>query len=239
MAKKARDFHFKKFTVTQDKSSHKVGTDGVLLGAWVSLDGAARVLDVGTGTGVIALMIAQRTSGNVRIDAVELQKEEAEEAALNFNRSPWGDRIKVCSSSLQDFKSDNTYDLIVSNPPYFEKSWLPPDEKRSKVRHTDTLPFHDLAVCSKRLLSTHGRLAVILPPTEADIFRGICDSMGLYLTRACHFTTRRQKAVERILMELSQTPLPPTTEELVLYGDDGHWSDRYWELLHEFYLSRK
>jgi tRNA1Val (adenine37-N6)-methyltransferase len=239
MGKKVREFYFKKFTVAQEGSAHKVGTDGVLLGAWASVQGARRVLDVGTGTGVIALLIAQRTDANVIIDAVELQHEEAMEAALNFKQSPWHDRLNIYEATFQDFGIGTVYDLIISNPPYFEKSWLPPDERRTTVRHTNSLSFKELAENSKRLLTNAGRLCVILPPVEAEAFRDLAANSALFCTRECLFRTRREKPVERVLMEFSLIKHGVTSEHLILYESGERWSDEYWELTKDFYLSRK
>lgn len=236
--KPVRDFRFKQFTVSQEKSTHKIGTDGVLLGAWASVVGARSVLDIGTGTGVIALMIAQRTGDAVMIDALEIQAQEAAEAADNFRKSPWSGRLKVYNQSLQGFSQERTYDLIVSNPPFFENSWAPPDAKRTLVRHNQALSFEDLILHVKRLLSNRGRFSVILPTAEGRRFISIAASAGLYCCRRCEFQARKNKPVERLLMEFSFQEGDAVVEELVLYSDGGEWSDQYWRLTGDFYLNR-
>ena len=164
--KSGSHFHFKKFSVAHDKSTHKVGTDGVLLGAWVSLEEVQRILDVGTGTGVISLMLAQRTPETVTIDAVEIEEDDALQAAENVRQSPWPEKIKVYHKTIQAFSPGKKYDLIISNPPFFVESWLPPEKKRSQARHTEQLSFEELLESATRLLSANGRLAVILPFQE-------------------------------------------------------------------------
>jgi tRNA1Val (adenine37-N6)-methyltransferase len=137
-------FQFKQFSVAHDRSTHKIGTDGVLLGAWADVSNVQYILDVGTGTGVIALMMAQRTAGSVLIDAVEIEKEDSEQALQNVLQSPWASRIGVHHTAIQNFSPSRQYDLVISNPPYFVNSWKPPEKKRSQARHTHELSFDEL-----------------------------------------------------------------------------------------------
>lgn len=213
----------------------KVGTDGVLLGAWASVQNAKRILDVGTGSGLIALMLAQRTQPPVHIDAIDISKEDCEVAHENIMQSPWSEKINVHHASLQAFSSEK-YDLIVTNPPYFINSYKPPTEKRMQARHTETLSQHDLLQHSKRLLSPSGILSVILPETEANQLISLSNSLGWFCVRTCLFRSRAGKPVERILLELSLQQHVQEQEELVLYHSEEVWSEPYCNLTREFYL---
>jgi tRNA1Val (adenine37-N6)-methyltransferase len=235
--KKVRDFRFKKFTVLQEGATHKVGTDGVLLGAWVDVTGTTRILDIGTGSGVIALMLAQRTE-DISIDAVEIQSQDAQQARENFLASPWPDRLSVHECAIQDFRTENRYDLIVSNPPFFVNSWLPPKEQRSIVRHTDTLSFEALLTCVKRLLSSipGSRFATVLPFVEGNQFIELATTFGLYCIRRCEFKSREHKPVERLLLEFSRKLDSTIHETLTLYKEGEEWSEAYKTLTRSFYL---
>jgi tRNA1Val (adenine37-N6)-methyltransferase len=231
------DFHFKKFSIAHDQSTHKVGTDGVLLGAWVNIENVKTVLDVGTGSGVIALMLAQRTAPEVTIDAVELQKGDAEQAQQNVNNSPWPNKVRIINSAIQDFNNEMQFDLIVSNPPYFVNSWLPPDENRSKARHSKDLSFAELLVAVKRLLQPTGRFALVLPFTEGNQFKELAGKAGLYPCRQMAFQSRKNKPIERLLIEFSRVKGDLKSEELLLYKINEEWTDEYRALTKDFYLN--
>ena len=160
-------FRFKQFAVEQDDVAMKVGTDGVLLGAWANCEGAKRILDIGTGTGVIALQMAQRNA-EAQIHAVEIDEAAAKRARANFDNSPWAERLNVEQTAVQEFSPAEKFDLIVSNPPYFVDSLLPPDTKRSTARHTHDLTFEELDNAVARLLAGDGKFALILPVTEFE-----------------------------------------------------------------------
>jgi tRNA1Val (adenine37-N6)-methyltransferase len=234
--KSGSHFHFKLFSVAHDKSTHKVGTDGVLLGAWVNLQHAQRILDIGSGTGVIALMFAQRTSGSAYIDAVEIEKADATQAAENIKRSPWPEKIKMYHSAIQDFSPSGKYDLIVSNPPYFINSWLPPGKKRSQARHAHQLTYDELLEFSARHLDAEGRLAVILPAQEGLLFIAQSARYGLFCIRQWAFRSRSHKAIERYLLEFSPKVGPKEEGKINLYSESDEWSEEYVKLTREFYL---
>jgi tRNA1Val (adenine37-N6)-methyltransferase len=234
--KRTQDFHFKQFSIQHDKAAHKVGTDAVLLGAWVDVSTASRVLDIGTGSGVIALMIAQRTASTALIDAVEIQEADAAQASQNVARSPWADRVKIHHTSIEDFNESNSYDLIVSNPPFFVNSSIPPVRGRGIARHTNELTFESLLVVTKKLLSRDGRLAVILPPEESKIFSSMCVSNGYFLNRTLNVKSRPDKAVERVLMEFSRVEKPLQSKSLTIHDAGNEWSSDYRELTQDFYL---
>src|SRR5688500_14273906 len=200
----SKPFQFKQFSVAQNHCTHKVGTDGVLLGAWVNVnDGDRTILDVGTGSGLIALMLAQRTNRETHIDAVEIESMDADQAKENVLHSPWPEKIRIHHTSIQQFLPGIEYDLIVSNPPYFENSLLPPKKKRTQARHTEQLSFNDLLHHADRLLTPQGRLAVILPPAGGLKFIDQARLLKLAPIRSAHFRSRAEKPVERVLMELA------------------------------------
>lgn len=214
----------------------KVGTDGVLLGAWVDVTNAQTILDIGTGTGVIALMLAQRASSYVQVDAVELNPDTCRDAQENFSQSPWNDRLHLHAQAIQTFSPEKTYDLIVSNPPYFINSYKPPDLHRTTARHTEQLTFDELLSAVKRLLNMRGRFAVVLPVTEGQAFEKLALDRALYCIRKWSFRTRNNKPVERLLMEFSRESRPCETGEILLYESGEIWSDAYQNLMKDFYL---
>ena len=207
----------------------KVGTDGVLLGAWATVSPEDRLaLDVGTGTGVIALMLAQRSAG-LEIIGIDIDEAAADEAAANFAASPWADRLTARAVSLQVF-SGSEFDLIVSNPPFFSASLKAPDAQRCTARHNDTLPPADLIQAARRLLSPSGRLSVIYPPEEARAFVMESESAGLYLSRLTRVISVAGQPPKRHLMEFSRTPAQPLFTDLVI------GSPEYRSLTGDFYL---
>lgn len=230
------DFHFKKFSISHDRSTHKIGTDGVLLGAWVEIDSAKAILDIGTGSGVIALMLAQRTDTDVRIDAVELQADDVAQARENVLKSPWPTKVSVTHSSIQDFHPQTQFDLIVSNPPYFVNSWLPPDQNRSRARHANELSFIELWDAVSRLLKHNGRFAVVLPFTEGNEFIRLGEAANFYPVRKMTFQSRSNKPIERLLIEFSKIRSEVKSEELLLYKVNEEWTEEYKSLTRDFYL---
>ena len=229
-------FHFKQFSIRQDRVTMKVGTDGVLLGAWVTVPDAGAILDIGTGSGVIAIMLAQRTNESVKIDAVEIVPQDAEQARENVASAPWKQRIAVHTMSIQQYQPATKYDLIVCNPPYFINSLTPPDPGRKTARHASSLTQNDLLLAAKSLLTTHGRLSVILPYTEGNLFMHLAASSDLHCIRQAQFKTRKNKPVERLLLEFSFVNQPLATEEIVLYEEREEYTAQYRHLTGAFYL---
>ncbi len=230
-------FRFKQFSVRHDKCAMKVGTDAVLLGAWVNVVGAKRILDIGTGCGVIALMLAQRTNEEATIDAVEIGQEDAKQAAENVFHSPWPKKISVHQKAIQEFHSKHQFDLIVSNPPYFVDSLLPPSRQRVSARHARNLSYDELILHSIRLLNQKGKLAVILPVEEGNRFKSIANEKGFQVVRQLAFYSRKEKPQERWLMEFSFEEQHVKSEILTLYNSNHEWSDGYRKLTSEFYLN--
>jgi tRNA1Val (adenine37-N6)-methyltransferase len=229
-------FRFKKFTVSHARSTMKVGTDAVLLGAWVRIGNAQHILDIGTGSGTIALMLAQRSIDGASIDAVEIEETDALQAQENFACSPWASRIHLHHIPIQQFRPNKQYNVIVSNPPYFNSSQKPPDSKRHQARHTITLRYDDLIAATVRLLSGEGSLNVILPYTEGLQFVEMARQHGLFCSRQFSFKTKAVKPIERWLLEFRRIESIAETGEILLYKDNEKWSDEYVHLTAAFYL---
>jgi len=229
-----RPFHFKQFSITQEHSAHKVGTDGVLLGAWANVKGANSILDVGTGTGVIALMMAQRS--NARITALEPDRPSFEEAIQNVVASPWAERIHVHHTTLQAFAAEHEsrVDLLISNPPYFVGSTKSGNAARDAARHTDGLPLETLAQCSYQLAQ---RMCVVLPIVEAQQFLESACAIGWQRHRTLEVTGRNGKAPERWLLELGKAPITPVTETLVIESAPRVFTNAYKHVTQAFYLN--
>jgi tRNA1Val (adenine37-N6)-methyltransferase len=234
-------FRFQQFTVFQDRCAMKVGTDGVLLGAWVSVQGAQRILDIGTGTGLIALMLAQRSQGQtppVRIDAVELDAEACRQAQNNVRRSPWPDRIQVHPGSIQAYATacSDRYDLLVSNPPFFANVSKAQSPARTLARHNDTLPTGDLLQIAVQLLRERGRLAVIYPPAVAQPFQAQAEAWGLFCHRKLYVKSTPESPIKRILLELSATAAGCQEASLTLETARHVYTPEFMALVKDFYL---
>lgn len=233
-------FAFKQFTIVQDKNAMKVGTDAVLLGAWVKTYGVRRALDIGTGTGVIALMIAQKCG--CQIDAIEIDLDGATEAKENVRVSPWAERVHVQNISLQDFAkmNDERYDLIVSNPPYFLDSLQPTEANRTKARHAVLLPFEELIAGAKKLLNKEGKLYVILPVREGERFVELAAVQGLHLRRIMRVKATPDKIEKRWLMQFGFQSKPSISDSTLVMEKDPQvrhsYTDEYKELTKDYYL---
>lgn len=233
-----KTFRFKRFEVVNDKAAMKVGTDGVLLGAWCNVAGARRVLDVGTGCGVIALMVAQRNS-ETQIDAVEIDKDSADEAALNFSRSPWTDRLHVEHVDFNDFATHagvGVYDLIVSNPPFFSNGILPPEASRMSARHTQNLTYGQLLNNAGKLLADGGKIALITPFDNIKEIIEECVFNNLNISRKIDVISVVGLPPKRVLWELVNYHCSMHESELVIEASPGVFSDEYVALCKDFYL---
>lgn len=212
----------------------KVGTDGVLLGAWVRAEDAKRILDIGTGTGLIALMLAQKSPAPV--DAIDIDRPSFEQATQNARTSPWADRVRVIHSSLQDFKPGYRYDLIVSNPPYFIDSFKAPGEARNMARSAShSLSYEELLHGVGRLLNNTGRFCVILPFKEGQLFREKAEQNGLFCNHLVNIKTGRDKPFKRVLMEFSRREEELVEEELVIHYDERQFTEEYKSLTRDYY----
>ena len=233
-----KTFRFKQFQVLNDKTAMKVGTDGVLLGAWCDVSGAKRVLDVGTGCGVIALMVAQRNAEST-IDAIEIDEASAQEATLNFSRSPWAERLHLVHGdfiAVETWWSGEKYDLIVSNPPFFTHGVLPPETSRMTARHTQNLDYGQLLKVASLMLADEGKIALITPfdnikeIVEESVFN------SLNIKRKISVVSIAGQLPIRVLWELVKEPCAMQEEVLVIEDCPGHYSDDYVALCKDFYL---
>ncbi|HAF27639.1 MAG TPA: tRNA (adenosine(37)-N6)-methyltransferase TrmM [Bacteroidales bacterium] len=231
-------FKFKQFTVHQDKCAMKVGADGVLLGAWASCEHAQTILDIGTGTGLIALMLAQRS--NSSIDAIEIDADACKQAADNANKSPWKERINIINQSFQDFskETNKNYDLIVSNPPYFQNSLVAPNPKRTDARHNSNLELEDIIMGSIKLLNENGKLNLILPYLEGNMFIVKAAEYNLFCVRQTKILPKPGAEPKRLLLEFMKTKKPLVEQEIIIELNKRHdYSDAYKNLTKDFYLA--
>ncbi|CAD7492908.1 tRNA1(Val) (adenine(37)-N6)-methyltransferase [Aeromonas dhakensis] len=228
-------FTFKQFHVEHDRCAMKVGTDGILLGAWAPLGKARRILDIGTGSGLIALMLAQRSHADCRIDAVELDKHAAQQARENAAASPWPRRVTIIESAIQGYQAD-PYDLIVANPPYFGAGQSFRDPARAMARHTGALDSHALLAACDRLLTPDGQVALVVPTVMADEI--LCISADYDLHAVCYTAviTRAGKEANRVLLLLGRGLNRCDRGEIVIHSAEGTYSDRYIQLTSPFYL---
>ena len=230
-------FRFKQFEIHDELSAMKIGTDGVLLGAWVDVADAHSILDVGTGTGLVAIMCAQRNA-QARVHGIDIVEDAATEAQQNMARTAWCDRLSAEHADLRDYDPDVRFDHIVSNPPFFLTTLQSPDATRAMARHADTLPYADLVSAAERLLTPSGRLSVVLPTECAATFRRVAFER-LWLSRITDVVTREGEAPKRTLMEfrLSAKPLMPCADSITVQAKDGSYTEEYRRLTEEFYLN--
>lgn len=230
-------FRFKQFTVQQEKCAMKVGIDGVLLAAWASIENTSKILDIGTGTGLIALMLAQRC--NASITAIDNDNQAVNQAIENVLNSPWLNRIVVFHKSLTEFANASTeqFDLIISNPPYFVNSTKAPNEKRSNARHTDSLSHEDLIEYSYKLLNPSGRICLILPSIEGQKCIEFAEKKGLYCSKMLNVFPKPNAAKKRVLLEFSTNKTERIETDLLIESDIRHqYSVEFSKLVTEFYL---
>ncbi|QNK33595.1 methyltransferase [Serratia sp. JUb9] len=231
-------FTFKQFFVAHDRCAMKVGTDGVLLGAWAPVTAVRRVLDIGCGSGLIALMLAQRTADDVQIDAVELDAAAAAQAHDNAEASPWASRIRIYEQDIQQFTGQRTasYDLIVSNPPYFAPAVACRDRARDAARYTETLTHDVLLACAERLLQPDGMLCVVLPYDIGEAFAADALQRGWHLAQRVNVSDRADTPRHRILLALTRTAQTCAHSDLAIKQAEGDYTAPFRRLITDFYL---
>lgn len=229
-------FQFKQFKVYHNQCGMKVGTDAVLIGAWCATGNINSVLDVGTGSGIISLMIAQRS--NAKVTAIDVDEYAAMQATSNFSISPWHDRLSVLHADFSDYVSqiNEKYDLIVSNPPYFTNGILAPCKKRSTARHADSLNYQQLFEGVVQILTDKGRFALILPSDAESEIEKLASNSGLHMIRKCNVYPKPDGVIKRLMWEFSKEKGEYTEESLIIEHDRHVYSSEYIELTRDFYL---
>ncbi len=228
-------FQFKQFIIRQERTAMKVGTDGVLLGAWADIENASTILDIGTGTGLIALMAAQRNPEAV-IDAIEIIPGACRQAQENIDNSPWANRITLYNLSIFDFYTEKTYDRIVCNPPFFIGSTPAPNADRTTARHCNHFSHTELLKAVSNLLSENGKFCLILPPTEALLLIDHAKENGFSVERITQVLPNPGKAPKRYLITVGKQAIETKTNILVLELKRHQLSEECIRLTKEFYL---
>lgn len=230
-------FKFKKFSVRQDKTAMKVGTDGVLLGAWANFSATGNILDIGTGTGLISLMAAQRS--NARITGIDICPDSVEQASSNFSLCEWSDRLQAVNISLQKYAETESrfFDYIVCNPPFYNGSYIPTDRKRTVARHSTELSIDELFKFSYKLLSDTGILGIISPIENFESILNSCSKNNLFIIRQTSVKPNFEKPVKRILLEFSKVRQILFQNTLIIESDQRHvYTNEYIKLTKDFYL---
>jgi tRNA1Val (adenine37-N6)-methyltransferase len=232
-------FNFKQFSVEQNRCAMKIGTDGVLLGSWAPIDNNPfSILDIGTGTGIIALMLSQRSNAQ-QIDALEIDEDAYEQAVDNFENSPWSDRLFCFHAGLDEFveEPEDEYDLIVSNPPFYTDDYKSENEQRDLARFADAMPFEDLVEAADLLLSENGILAVIIPYKEENNFIALAKEYELYPTKITRVKGTPTSEIKRSLLAFGRNENALIlTDELIIETARHVYTPEYIELTKDFYL---
>jgi len=231
-------FQFKQFTIEQHRAAMKVGTDGVLLGAWANVENVESILDIGTGTGLIALMLAQRSTA--QIDAIDIDEDAISDARFNFSHSPWDSRLALFHTALQDYAetTPKRYNLIVSNPPYFKHNRQTGNHARTVARQHETLNFRELLLGVSKLLRSEGHFAVVLPFEAENQFRIEALKHRLFTTRAIRLKPNHNKPFKRVLLQFQHQEDKLIEEELTIESNTRHvYTPEFSQLVRDFYLA--
>ena len=235
----AKAFQFKQFKIEQDKCAMKIGTDGVLLGAWASIDPQPfSVLDIGAGTGVIALMLAQRSFAEL-IDAIEIEENAYEQCVDNFENSDWGDRLFCYHAALDEFAEEmegETYDLIISNPPFYDENFTSTEENRNLARFTEALPFEDLVKYSAQLLAEQGKFCTIIPHKNEEELIQLASKEKLFPQKITRVRGHKNSTIKRSLLQFGFEKTALETSELIIEIDRHVYREDYKNLVRDFYL---
>ncbi len=231
-------FRFKQFTVFQQHCAMKVGTDGVLLGAWANVARKNHILDIGTGTGLIALMLAQRNE-EAQIKAIDIDKQCILQAHLNVHSSPFANRINVEKESFQEYavKTNARYDLIVSNPPYFQNALKSPCQSRNQARHNDTLSFFEIISQGTSILNEDGRIVLILPHEFKQQLLDYASKAHLFATRMTNVFPLPHKPAKRLLVEFGLQKIECVEDNLTIELTRHQYTDEFISLTQAFYLN--
>ena len=231
-------FTFKQFSVNQDRCAMKIGTDGVLLGAWTPLiNNPFSALDIGAGTGILSLMLAQRSNAS-QIDAIEIDEDAYEQCVENFEASPWGDKLFCFHAGLDEFvdEPEDEYDLIISNPPFYTDDYKSDNSSRDLARFEDALPFEELIEAAALLLSDNGIFSVIIPYKEEERFVSLCKELDLFPLKITRVKGTPTSEIKRCLLAFCRMEQTPLIDELVIEISRHNYTPEYIELTKEFYL---
>ncbi len=230
-------FKCKQFEIQQELCGHKVGTDSFLLGAWANVTNAKKILDIGTGTGILSLMAAQRSEAN--ITAIEIDKDAAEQASFNFKNSPWYSRLKIYRTSLENFFAfKEKYDVIICNPPFFMNSIISPDAKRTLARHAHMLTLFDIIMFAQKHLNIDGHVSLIMPIEHILYFIDMVKSNKWYVHRITKVYPKPGKDAHRVLIEFGKVKKGIEYDELTIETEQRHkYTKKYYELTKDFYLN--
>jgi tRNA1Val (adenine37-N6)-methyltransferase len=231
-------FTFKQFSVNQDRCAMKIGTDGVLLGAWTPIiNNPYNVLDIGAGTGILSLMLAQRSNAE-QIDAIEIDEDAYEQCVENFEASPWGDKLFCFHAGLDEFvdEPEDEYDLIISNPPFYTDDYKSDNTSRDLARFEDALPFEELIEAAALLLSDNGIFSVIIPYKEEERFVSMCKELDLFPLKITRVKGTPTSEIKRCLLAFCRMEQTPLIDELVIEISRHNYTPEYIELTKEFYL---
>jgi tRNA1Val (adenine37-N6)-methyltransferase len=231
-------FTFKQFQVNQDRCAMKIGTDGVLLGAWTPLiNNPYNVLDIGAGTGILSLMLAQRSNAE-QIDAIEIDEDAYEQCVENFEASPWGDKLFCFHAGLDEFvdEPEDEYDLIISNPPFYTDDFKSDNASRDLARFEDALPFEELIEAAALLLSDNGIFSVIIPFKEEERFVSMCKELDLFPLKITRVKGTPTSEIKRSLLAFCRIEQTPLIDELIIEISRHNYTPEYIELTKEFYL---
>ena len=228
-------FHFKHFSIRHDRCAVKVGTDGLLLGGWTDFASAKRILDIGTGSGVLALIAAQRNS-TAMVDAVELDDAAAGQAAENFAASPWKDRLRAHRMDVRRMKATEPFDLIISNPPFFSGEMGSPDQRTGLAKHGAELTFNELIDAIGKLLAPDGRASLIVPNNREQELVAEADRIGLRPSRRCVVHYLAGRPPKRVMLELRKNAVDRTEEEIVVADERGVVTAQYGNLIQDLLM---
>lgn len=230
-----KPFEFKKFKIHQNNAAMKIGTDGILLGAWADLSDKKKGIDIGSGTGIISIMLCQRNE-ILEIDSIEVSEKAVLDAKKNIKNCKWNERINLIHKDLKLFSTENKYDLIISNPPYFQKSLKPKDLDRLKARHEVSLNYKDVLNFSEKHLLKNGTINLILPIDQKQEVTEYVEKFGLYVSKECIVFPKPNKNPHRLLIELSKIKKTFESQSLTIENDGRHnYTDNYKKLTREFY----
>lgn len=233
-------FHFKKFKIKHEKSAMKIGIDSVILGAWTNIPSYGSILDVGTGCGILALMLAQRSNNNVMIDAIECDFESYKEAIFNFDNSPWKNRLRAIHGFFQDYAKSCKlkYKLIISNPPYFKNGTNPPSNVRKIARHENLLNIDEFFFYSSLLLDNKGIISIIVPYERYSEIKCLCENYKMSIQRILYIRPTPEKEIHRICLEISNETIDKIDENFLIIEKGGrhNYTEDYINLTKDFYI---